>query len=311
MKLEPYLEQRRTHGNSGPIPCPQCGKLFAKEFDIKRHMFTHTGEKPFKCDICNRGFSQKSTLKVHLNIHTGDMPYSCQMCGKKFRQKQGLNAHVKANRCKFGNIKPTGQQQPQLTLPSPVTSLSPLSSGGSDSSNSPRAAERHRPYPTMSSGNMKTVQPKEKVFSSNNPVVNFPQPPPFNPLALLKLLSSQQASLTPPPPPQFMSTLPTPPSQLSLTGLQNLSQILAKYREAQQVTMMASMQSTTSSSSSSELNNSNEEIDVEKADDDDDMDEEDPQLRIVELDSDDALSDKSDKRRGGRRKQANPSKIID
>ena len=63
------------------------------------------------------------------------------------------------------------------------------------------------------------------------------------------------------------------------------------------------MQSTTSSSSSSELNNSNEEIDVEKADDDDDMDEEDPELRIVELDSDDALSDKSDKRRGGRRKQ--------
>ena len=51
MKLEPYLEQRRSHGNSGPIPCPQCGKLFAKEFDIKRHMFTHTGEKPFKVRI--------------------------------------------------------------------------------------------------------------------------------------------------------------------------------------------------------------------------------------------------------------------
>jgi len=37
-----------TTGPGGPIPCPQCGKLFAKEFDIKRHMFTHTGEKPFK-----------------------------------------------------------------------------------------------------------------------------------------------------------------------------------------------------------------------------------------------------------------------
>lgn len=34
--------------NQGPIPCPECGKFFAKEFDIKRHMFTHTGEKPFK-----------------------------------------------------------------------------------------------------------------------------------------------------------------------------------------------------------------------------------------------------------------------
>ena len=46
--IEPYLENRRNHGGQGPIPCPQCGKLFAKEFDIKRHMFTHTGEKPFK-----------------------------------------------------------------------------------------------------------------------------------------------------------------------------------------------------------------------------------------------------------------------
>lgn len=34
--------------NQGPLPCPECGKLFAKEFDIKRHMYTHTGEKPFK-----------------------------------------------------------------------------------------------------------------------------------------------------------------------------------------------------------------------------------------------------------------------
>lgn len=88
--------------NQGPLPCPECGKLFAKEFDIKRHMYTHTGEKPFKCDICGRGFSQKSTLKVHYNIHTGDMPYNCHLCGKKFRQKQGLNAHIKAKRCQSG-----------------------------------------------------------------------------------------------------------------------------------------------------------------------------------------------------------------
>ena len=37
-----------NNGHNLPIPCPECGKLFAKEFDIKRHMFTHTGEKPFK-----------------------------------------------------------------------------------------------------------------------------------------------------------------------------------------------------------------------------------------------------------------------
>lgn len=116
----------RANGNSnnlnqpcvgGPIPCPQCGKLFAKEFDIKRHMFTHTGEKPFKCDVCGRGFSQKSTLKVHYNIHTGEMPYECRMCLKKFRQKQGLNAHVKANRCQMGAIRPEREIRPARSSP--------------------------------------------------------------------------------------------------------------------------------------------------------------------------------------------------
>ena len=228
------------------------------------------------------------------------MPYSCQMCGKKFRQKQGLNAHVKANRCKFGNIKPTQQQQQPSSSSASLLALSPHSSSSSERSNSPRTSgDRHRPYPTLTSS--KTTMSKEKVASSfpNSPFQ--PQPPQINPLTLLKLLSSQQLASTmatpSPPPPQFIPTLPTPPSQLSLAGLQNLSHILAKYREAHQANLV-SMQSTTSSSTSSDLNNSNEEIDVEKSDEDE------TPLQIVELpENDDAFSDKSDEKRRGRRKQ--------
>ena len=61
MKIEPYLEQRRCSGGGGPIPCPQCGKMFAKEFDIKRHMFTHTGEKPFKVSLWSHTVIRKNS----------------------------------------------------------------------------------------------------------------------------------------------------------------------------------------------------------------------------------------------------------
>jgi hypothetical protein len=40
--------------NIEKLPCPVCGKLFNKWFDIKRHMSTHTGEKPFTVKILSR-----------------------------------------------------------------------------------------------------------------------------------------------------------------------------------------------------------------------------------------------------------------
>ena len=40
--------------NIEKLPCPVCGKLFNKWFDIKRHMSTHTGEKPFTVKILSK-----------------------------------------------------------------------------------------------------------------------------------------------------------------------------------------------------------------------------------------------------------------
>ena len=31
--------------------CRQCGKVFPKPSDLKRHMMVHSGEKPFKCEV--------------------------------------------------------------------------------------------------------------------------------------------------------------------------------------------------------------------------------------------------------------------
>ena len=56
VKTEAFWEMRSSSLSSEEksiekLPCPVCGKLFNKWFDIKRHMSTHTGEKPFTVKI--------------------------------------------------------------------------------------------------------------------------------------------------------------------------------------------------------------------------------------------------------------------
>lgn len=65
------------HFREKNILCPQCGKRFAAESILKRHLMNDdhntTGEvrKPFKCQHCEKAFSCRSAMKRHINIHTG------------------------------------------------------------------------------------------------------------------------------------------------------------------------------------------------------------------------------------------------
>ena len=126
------------------------------------------------------------------------------MCNKKFRQKQGLNAHVKANRCKVGPLRGITN--------SPGSNSS--SSTHSERSNSPRTV----PYPTANQnrapGLNPNIKPKENVLS---------------PAALLKLLS-QPITVSNSVHGYGTPTL-SPTNQISLTGLQNLSNLIQTMRE--------------------------------------------------------------------------------
>ncbi|XP_054920737.1 uncharacterized protein [Dermacentor andersoni] len=51
--------------------CYECGKLFMKPWDVKRHLRTH-GEPSFECSVCGQKFYSVDARKYHmLSCHVG------------------------------------------------------------------------------------------------------------------------------------------------------------------------------------------------------------------------------------------------
>ncbi|XP_049796654.1 zinc finger protein 729-like isoform X2 [Schistocerca nitens] len=82
------LTANRTHR------CGICGKLFARSYDLKRHVYIHTGKRLHKCDICFKWFAQSRYLKAHTLIHTRQKPHKCVMCGESFARPNHLKTHT-------------------------------------------------------------------------------------------------------------------------------------------------------------------------------------------------------------------------
>ena len=79
-------------------PCDDCGKLFTRRSDVKRHK-NHGCRKgrnqlDFKCGQCHKEFANKITLMEHVaRFHLNEQPYVCPLCDEKFWNASGYTRH--------------------------------------------------------------------------------------------------------------------------------------------------------------------------------------------------------------------------
>lgn len=75
--------------------CTECGKAFAKLFNLKQHTRIHTGERPFHCAHCSRCFADRSSMNKHVRtVHELRRPHQCAVCRKGFPSTSHLNDHM-------------------------------------------------------------------------------------------------------------------------------------------------------------------------------------------------------------------------
>mmetsp|Transcript_17733 Transcript_17733/g.25570 ORF Transcript_17733/g.25570 Transcript_17733/m.25570 type:complete len:154 (+) Transcript_17733:85-546(+) len=61
----------------------------------------HGEEKKYMCDAknCGKKFARRYDLKVHMRVHNDERPYRCKVrsCEKRFRWRSGLRNHMRSH----------------------------------------------------------------------------------------------------------------------------------------------------------------------------------------------------------------------
>ena len=82
----------------GRVRCQECGKQFADNYCLKRHMISHTGKAGSEYfPVYFAHFFQRSVVGCfHSHVFfLGEKKHTCDICGKKFAHSFHLTTHKK------------------------------------------------------------------------------------------------------------------------------------------------------------------------------------------------------------------------
>ena len=83
------------HANESKFECEQCGKSFAQEGSLRRHISSIHNCERHSCDFCEKSFSEKGTLYKHMkSVHEGILNHKCELCDMSFDIASRLQSHV-------------------------------------------------------------------------------------------------------------------------------------------------------------------------------------------------------------------------
>ncbi|XP_075527268.1 zinc finger X-chromosomal protein-like isoform X2 [Dermacentor variabilis] len=70
-ETEAFEKHTADHSLGKSNNCSECGRLFKKPWNLKRHLRTH-GEPSFECGVCGKRYCRKEDLEKHVLVrHVG------------------------------------------------------------------------------------------------------------------------------------------------------------------------------------------------------------------------------------------------
>lgn len=73
--------------------CSECSQSFDAKDEYKAHR--QKVHSSFNCNVCGKIFAENKILKRHLKIHNPNKPHSCSVCMMKFAESSNLTKHMK------------------------------------------------------------------------------------------------------------------------------------------------------------------------------------------------------------------------